>query len=119
MLYVEVCVNTDLVALKTQITEAYTARTLEVAPRFEMAEVIIWDGRLWQRIEFREESPALEYENALLQCSLLRMGRLQVGTMNGEVFLTPPEDVMNMAARVVAGGDSVENVIYPFRCSPY
>ena len=119
MLYVEVHINEDLVALRAQIDEAYVAQTKEVPPLFQMGDVIVWDGRLLQRIEFQSKARALEHENSFLGCSLLRRARVQVGSMNGEVFMVPPQDVGRLAARVTEAGASAEYLIHPFQYSAY
>jgi hypothetical protein len=115
--FIEVHINEDQHVLETLIRDAYTSIYQETLPSFRFGRVIVWQGRLFQQLEI-----ALEYEDSLLRAWTLPRdrARIQVGSVRGEVFTTPPEAEGEPAARIKEGGRcGQEYTVKPFHYSAY
>jgi len=123
MTFIEVGVNEDYSALEELITKASKACTAiyhKAPPSFRFGRVIVWQGRLFQQLELSADSNALAYEDEVFRTWSLSAGRarVQVGSIKGEVFTSPPEAKGELAARIKEGGRcGREYMVKPFHYS--
>src|SRR5688572_30565397 len=101
MTFIEVHLNEDESILEQLIRDAYTSVYQEAAPRVGFGRVIVWRGRMFQQMKL-----PIEYEDGVFRSWTLPTdrARVQVGSMRGEVFTTPPEANGELAARIKEGG---------------
>jgi hypothetical protein len=122
MTFIEVQINEDLPALEKLLREAYGSIYRVDLPSFRFGRVIVWQGRMFQALELSPDSTAFESEDRLFRTWRLPPGRarVQVGSIRGEVFTTPPEVDGEPAARIQEGGKcGREYVVRPFDYSDY
>jgi hypothetical protein len=122
MTFIEVQNNEDLPALEKLLWDAYESIYQVDPPSFRFGRVIVWQDRIFQALEFSPDSTALESEDRLFRTWRLPPGksRVQIGTIRGEVFTTPPEIEGEVAARIREGGScGREYVVRPFHYSDY
>ena len=122
MTFIEVHINEDRVVLEKLIRDAYAAIQGEALPGFRFGRVIVWEGRMFQQVELAAGPEALASEERFFQIWGLPQGRarIQVGSVRGEVFTTPPEAEGEPAARIKEGGRCApESMVKPFRYSDY
>ena len=89
MTFIEVQVNEDQSALERVVRDAYSSIGYqEGLPSLQFARVIVWQGRMFQQVEI-----SLEFEDRIFGLWSLPAdrARVQVGSIRGEVFTTPPE----------------------------
>lgn len=118
MTLIEVHVNEDQAEFEKLVRDAYSSIGYpEALPSFRFGRVIIWQGRIFQQLEI-----SLEFEDRIFRLWTLPADRtrVQVGSMRGEVFTTPPESEGEPAARIKEGGRcGREYLVRPFHCSDY
>jgi hypothetical protein len=118
MTFVEVHVNEDYPVLEKLLRDAYSSIGFpEELPSFRFGRVIVWQGRMFQQLEI-----SLEFEVRILHfCTLpADRARVQVGSIRGVVFTTPPEVEGEPAARIKEGGRcGREYMVRPFHYSDY
>ena len=118
MTLIEVHVNEDQSGLEQLVRDAYSSIGYpETLPSFQFGRVIIWQGRMFQQLEI-----SLKFEDLIFGLWNLPADRtrVQVGSMRGEVFTTPPEAGCEPAARIKEGGRcGREYLVRPFHCSGY
>ena len=122
MTFIEVQIIEDLSTLEKLLREAYESIYQVDLPSFRFGRVIVWQGRMFQALELSPDSTAFEYEDRLFRTWRLPPGRarMQVGSIRGEVFTTPPEAEGETAARIKEGGRcGREYVVRPFHYSAY
>ena len=122
MTFIEVQINEDLPALEKLLRDAYESIYEVNLPSFRFGRVFVWQDRIFQALEFSPDSTALESEDRLFRTWRLPLGRarVQIGTIRGEVFTTPPEIEGEFAARIQEGGRcGREYVVRPFHYSDY
>lgn len=105
MTFIEVHLNEDQRALEKLVLDSYTAQWAQVQPDLPplgFGRVILWSGRMFQELQLPKGS--LSFEDLLFRCSPLPRARMQVGSMSGEVFTTPPETEGELTARICEGG---------------
>jgi hypothetical protein len=127
--FIEVHINEDLSALEKIIRDAYASLWAKHSPhlaRFRFGRVIVWQGRMFQHLEFSqkphsltEENPIPDGEKVFVLWNLPR-ARIQVGSMRSAVFTTPPEAEGEPAARIKESGKcEPEYLVSPFCYSDY
>jgi hypothetical protein len=106
MTFIEVHVNEDGLALEKLIGDAYRFIYQESPPGFRLGRIIVWQGRMFQELQFPKGADALNNEDRIFGAWTLPHGRarMQVGSIQGEVFTTPPDAGGELAARVKEGG---------------
>ena len=118
MTFVEVHVNEDQSALEKLLRDAYSSIGFpEELPSFRFGRVIVWQGRMFQQLEI-----SLEFEDRILRLWTLPAdrARIQIGSIRGEVFTTPPEVEGEPAARIKEGGRcGREYMVRPIHYSDY
>jgi hypothetical protein len=118
MTFIEVHLNEDHSALEKLVRGAYSSIGFpEELPSFRFGRVIVWQGRMFQQLEV-----SIEFEDRLFRLWTLPAdkARVQVGSIRGEVFITPPELAGEPAARIKEGGRcGREYVVRPFHYSDY
>jgi hypothetical protein len=118
MTLIEVHVNEDHPELKQLVRDAYSSIGYpQTLPSFRLGRVIIWQGRMFQQVEI-----SIECEDLIFRLWNLPVNRarIQVGSMRGEVFSTPPQAECEPAARIKEGGRcGREYLVRPFYCSDY
>ena len=118
MTFIEVHVNEDQSALEKLVREAYSSIGYPMdLPGFRFGRIIVWQGRMFQQLEI-----SLEFEDWIYRLWSLPAdrARVQVGSIRGEVFTTPPEAEGELAARIKEGGKcGREYLVRPFHCSDY
>jgi hypothetical protein len=116
MMFIEVRVDDDHALLEPLVREAHrTTGFPEVLPNFRFGRVIVWQGRMFQQLETSPEA-----EDWIFRLCTLPAGRakVQVGSIRGEVFTTPPEVEGEPAARIKEGGRcGREYMVRPFHYS--
>lgn len=120
MTFIEVHINEDLAALEKAVREICESCFPDDVPEkqlpgFRFGRVIVWQGRMFQQVEI-----SIAHEDRIFS-DLWRLtpgrARIQVGSMRGEVFTTPPEAGDEPAARVVEGGRCAPSYMArPFHC---
>lgn len=121
MTFIEVQINEDLPALEKLLREASQLMYLVDLPKFCFGRVIVWQGRMFQELELKVDSP-FEWENRLFKTWSLPSdrARVQIGSVRGEVFTIPPEKDGESAARIKEGGRcGREYLVRPFYYSDY
>jgi hypothetical protein len=115
--FIEVHINEDYSELEKSIRDAHTSRFKKAAPSVRFGRVIVWQGRMFQQLEFSGGWNALEHEDKIF-CSwgpALDRARIQLGSIRGGVFTTPAEAEGEPAARIREGRRcGGENVVQPF-----
>jgi hypothetical protein len=122
MTFIETYVNDDGVALVRMIRESYTAVHGVAPPILHLGRVIVWEGRVFRQLELSSGASILEFEDHLFKNWKLpgNRARIQVGSVEGEVFTTPPQEEGEPAARVKEGGRcGREYTVKPFLFSDY
>jgi hypothetical protein len=122
MTFIEVHPNEDKSELKEVMCDAYAALYRQAPPNIGFAQAIAWHGRIFQEVQLPKGPNAFEHENEIFYCWNLPddRARIQVGSMRGEVFTTPPEAASELSARVhEAGRCGKEYVVRPFHYSDY
>ena len=118
MTFIEVHVNEDQSALEKLVKDAYSSIGYpEGLPSFRFGRVIVWQGRMFQQLEV-----SLEFEDRIFHLWTLPAdrARVQIGSIRGEVFTTPPEVEGEPAARIKEGGRcGQEYLTKPFYYSGY
>ena len=118
MTFIEVHLNEDQRALEKLVLDSYIAKWAQVQPVLSLlrfGRVILWSGRMFQELRLAQGPESCAFEDRLFMCSSLARARMQVGSMSGEVFTTPPETEDELAARVCEGGRcGREYVVRPF-----
>ncbi len=108
MTFIEVHINEDEPALERLIKDAYMAIYRQTLPSVGFGRVIVWNGRVFQELELPKEATPdfISCEDRILRCWNLPddRARMQVGSMRGQVFTTPPEGGNELAARIKEGG---------------
>jgi hypothetical protein len=106
--FIEVHVNEDQSVLEQLIRDAYKSIYQKAPPSVRFGRVIVWSGRMFQQLELSTDSNAhaFEYEDRVFRCWSLPddRARVQVGSIQGDVFTTPPEAKGELAARIKEGG---------------
>ena len=122
MTFVEVHANEDELVLEKLIKDAYAAIWRQALPSVGFGRVIIWNGRMFQEWRFPNGAAFFSYEDRVLRCWKLPgdRGRMQIGSIRGEVFTTPPQAGDKLAARVKEGGRcGKEYMVTPFEYYDY
>lgn len=118
MTFIEVHISEDQSRLEKLIRDAYSSVGYpEGLPSFRFGRLIVWQGRMFQQLEI-----SLQFEDRIFRMGTLPADRtrVQVGSIRGEVFTTPPDSVGEPAARVQEGGGcGREYLVRPFHCSDY
>lgn len=123
MTFIEVHINEDLSELEKAIRdvcESYFPDDVpeKYLPGIRFGRVIVWQGRMFQQVDI-----PLAYEDRIFNDAWrLRPGRarIQVGSIRGKVFTTPPQAGDEPAARIVEGGRCGQSyVVRPFHYSDY
>jgi hypothetical protein len=118
MTLIEVHHNEDQSGLEKLVRDAYSSIGYpERLPSFRFGRVIVWQGRMFQQLEV-----PIRFEDWIFRLWTLPSdrARVQVGSMRGEVFTTPPEVDGEPTARVKEGGRcGREYLVRPFHCSDY
>ena len=118
MTFIEVHCDEDYSALEKLVREAYSAIGWpEDLPSFRFGRIIVWQGRMFQQLEI-----ATAFEDRIFDLWPLPAdrARVQVGSMRGELFTTPPEAEGEPAARMKEGGRCGRSYsIQPFIYSDY
>ena len=108
MTFIEVHTGEDVPALRKIIKGAYAETYRQKLPTVRFGRVILWSGRMFQELKLpKQNAPDLSsYEDKLLRCWKLpeNRARMQLGSMRGEVFTTPPETGDELSARIREGG---------------
>jgi len=124
MIFIEVHVNENNGALEKLIQEAFTGRYSQALPSVGFGRVIVWNGRMFQELQLPNDpdAPLSSYENSILYCWNLPddRARMQVGSIRGALFTTPPETGGELAARIKEGGRcGAEYVVRPFQADEF
>ena len=122
MTFIEVQINEDGQALEKLIGDAYMSVYQEAPPSFRFGRIIVWKGRLFQELQFPNSSDAFNLEDRIFRAWTLPddRARMQVGSIQGEVFTTPPDAGGEPAARVKeAGRCGREYAVRPFHYSDF
>ena len=118
MTFIEVHPNEDPSALEKLVRAAHSSIGCpEDLPNFRLGRVIVWQGRMFQQLEI-----PLKFEDSIFYLWSLPSdrARVQVGTIRGEIFTTPPDAEGESAARMKEGGRcGREYLIKPFHYSDY
>jgi hypothetical protein len=118
MIFIEVHFNEDQRALEKLVLDAYMGQWAQVQPGpppLGFGRVILWSGRMFQELQIPKGLESCAFEDLLFKCSSLPRARMQVGSMSGEVFTTPPENEDELAARICEGGRcGREYMVRPF-----
>ncbi len=120
MTFIEVHLNEDQPALEKLVLESYMANWAQVQPGLTplgFGRVILWCGRMFQELQVPKGSESFVIEDRLFHCFSLPRARMQLGSMRGEVFTTPPESDSghDLTARICEGGRcGREYVVRPF-----
>ena len=117
MTFIEVRINEDESALEKLIKDAYMAIYRESLPSVGFGRVIVWNGRMFQELQL-----PIGYEDSVIRCWNLPddRARVQVGSIRGEVFTTPPEIGDELSARIREGGRCAPAyVVRPFQYSDF
>ena len=118
MTFVEVHVNEEQSALEKLLRDAYSSSGFpDELPGFRFGRVIVWQGRMFQQLEI-----PIEFEDRILRLWTLPAdrARIQVGSIRGEVFTTPPEVGGEPSARIIEGGRcGREYMVRPIHYSDY
>jgi len=120
MTFIEVHINEDESALEKLIKDAYTAIYRHSLSSVGLGRVIVWKGRLFQELQLPKPAEFGSYEDRVIRCWNLPEGRarLQLGSIRGEVFTTPPDAGDELVARIrEAGRCGKEYVVRPFHYS--
>jgi hypothetical protein len=108
MIFIEVQVSDDRGELEQSIRAAFSAVYGEHLPEVQFGRVIAWQGRSFQQIEFAGPEAIGCEEEEFFRLWKLPRARLQLGSVRGIVFTTPPEEDGQLCARIREGG----------RCAP-
>jgi hypothetical protein len=124
MTFIEVHANEEAAGLEKLIKDAFIAVYAATPPRVGFGRVIVWKGRMFQELQLskKPDAPRGSYEDSILNCWRLphERARLQLGSMQGEVFTSPPEAGAELAARIREGGRcGREYVVRSFRYYDY
>ena len=118
MTLIEVHVNEDPREVEQLVREAYSSIGYrEELPKFGLGRVIVWQDRMLQQLEL-----PVKFEDRIFSLWNLPVGRtrVQIGSMQGEVFTSPPENAGEPAARIKEGGRcGREYLVRPFHYSDY
>ncbi len=118
MTFIEVYFNEDQRGLEKLVLDSYTAQWAHVEPDLPplgFGRVILWGGRMFQELRLPKGPKSCTFEDLLFRCSSLPRARMQVGSMSGEVFTTPPETESDLAARIWESGRcGREYMVRPF-----
>jgi hypothetical protein len=134
--FIEVHINEDESVLEKVIRDAHASLWAEhsaparhpcgILAEFRFGRVIVWQGRMFQQLEFSHRGNTLTVENPIpdeekvFGLWKLPRARIQVGSMQSEVFTTPPEAEGEPAARIKEGGEcEPEYLVRPFYYSDY
>jgi hypothetical protein len=121
---IEVHINEDESRLGKLIKDSYTAIYQQALPNVAFGRVIVWNGRMFQELKPPNgtDPDFISYEDRLLHCWNLPRdrARMQLGSVRGEIFTTPPETGNELAARIKEGGRcGKEYMVRPFRYYDY
>ena len=125
MTFIEVHINEDKSALGKLIMDAYTATYRQIPPSppsVGFGRVIVWENRIFQELKLRKGPDSFTHEERIFRSRNLPddRARMQVGSIRGEVFTTPPDTGDELAARIKEGGRcGKEYVVRQFSCSDY
>jgi hypothetical protein len=122
MTFIEVHINEDGRALEKLIGDAYMSLYQEAFPGLRFGQVIVWKGRMFQELQLLESSHAFAHEERIFHSWNLPddRARMQVGSIQGDVFTTPPDSAGKLAARVKEGGRcGREHTVKPFHYSNF
>jgi hypothetical protein len=118
MTFIEVHLNEDQRALEKLVLDSYAPQWAEVEPDLPplgFGRVVLWSGRMFQELHLPKGPKSCTFEDLLFRCSSLPRALMQVGSMSGEVFTTPPEAERELAARIREGGRcGREYMVRPF-----
>jgi hypothetical protein len=120
--FIEVHLNEDQSVLEKLIRDAYMSIYQEALPSVCFGRVIVWRGRMFQQLELSDDSNALEFEDRVFRCWNLPADRtrVQLGSIQGEVFTSPPEAKGEPAARIhEAGRCGREYMVKPLHSTDY
>ena len=120
MTFIEVHVNEDESLLEGVIQDCYTAIYRQALPSIAFGCVIVWEGRMFQELRFSKRAGPdfTSYEDRILRLWNVPddRARMQLGSIRGEVFTTPPDAGRELAARIKEGGRcGKEYLVRPFR----
>jgi hypothetical protein len=124
MTFIEVHTNEDQPALEKIIKGAYAEAYRQTLPSVGFGRVILWNGRMFQELKLPKgtDPDFCSYEDRVLGCWKLPedRARMQLGSIRGEVFTTPPEIGGELSARIREGGRCApEYVVRPFQYSDF
>ena len=122
MTFIEVHINEDESVLEKLIRDAYMAIYRESLPSVGFGRVIVWNLRMFQELQFPKAAQYESYEDRVIRCWNLPdfRARVQVGSLRGEVFTTPPDAGAELAARIKEGGRcGKQYVVRPFDYADY
>ena len=124
MTFIEVHTNEDELALEEIIKGAYAEAYRQTLLSVGFGRVILWNGRMFQELKLPQgtDRDFCSYEDRVLGCWKLpeHRARMQLGSVRGAVFTTPPEIGEVLSARIREGGRCArEYGIRPFQYSDF
>ena len=104
MTFIEIDDGADELTFKHALVGAYDALYHRTPPSVSFGRTIVWQGRKFRHVEFGVGAAALEDEEQFYRCWKLPQARLQLGSVAGIVFTTPPQAGAELAGRIKEGG---------------
>src|SRR5437867_809668 len=104
MIFIESPIDEDELALAKLIQDLHAPERGEPAPVVGLGRAITWKHRRFRELCLADKLHGLEQEDAIFRNWRLPRARLLMGSYRGEVFITPPDEGSELAARVKEGG---------------
>ena len=122
MTFVEIHANEAEPEIEKLVTDAYASTYHEAAPVVRLGKTIRWDGRMFRELCLPSGSMTLQHEDMIFHAAMMPhdRARIKIGSIQGEVFTTPPTSGGDVAARFIdCGRCRPETTIRPFYYSAY